>query len=100
MELYWHTTKPSYTAFQTIPENRVYVSPFVLTTSFEPFLPSLMARLFRMILTRPELRLADRVTHFGASASSLYSAGSRSWLPMAISPTPADGNRLAMKCQA
>jgi len=26
MQLYWHTTKPSYTAFQTIPENRVYVS--------------------------------------------------------------------------
>ena len=27
MQLYWHTTKPSYTEFQTIPENRVYVSP-------------------------------------------------------------------------
>src|SRR5580700_1348970 len=27
MQLYWHTTPPSYTALQTIPENRVYVSP-------------------------------------------------------------------------
>jgi predicted enzyme related to lactoylglutathione lyase len=27
MQLYWHTSKPSYTAFETIPENRVYVSP-------------------------------------------------------------------------
>lgn len=27
MQLYWHTTKPSYAAFQTIPENRVYLSP-------------------------------------------------------------------------
>ncbi len=26
MQLYWHTTPPSYTPFQTIPENRVYVS--------------------------------------------------------------------------
>ncbi len=26
MQLYWHTTKPSYAAFHTIPENRVYVS--------------------------------------------------------------------------
>jgi predicted enzyme related to lactoylglutathione lyase len=26
MQLYWHTTKPSYAAFATIPENRVYVS--------------------------------------------------------------------------
>ena len=27
MQLYWHTTKPSYPAFETIPENRVYVAP-------------------------------------------------------------------------
>jgi hypothetical protein len=27
MQLYWHTTKPSYAAFETIPENRVYASP-------------------------------------------------------------------------
>ncbi len=26
MQLYWHTTKPSYAPFQTVPENRVYVS--------------------------------------------------------------------------
>ncbi|UFZ04455.1 glyoxalase [Bradyrhizobium ontarionense] len=26
MQLYWHTTKPSYPAFQTVPDNRVYVS--------------------------------------------------------------------------
>jgi predicted enzyme related to lactoylglutathione lyase len=28
MNLYWHTTKPSYATFATIPENRVYVSPW------------------------------------------------------------------------
>jgi hypothetical protein len=27
MQLYWHTTQPSYPSLQTIPENRVYVSP-------------------------------------------------------------------------
>src|SRR5258705_1309785 len=27
MQLYWHTTAPSYADLQTIPENRVYVSP-------------------------------------------------------------------------
>jgi hypothetical protein len=27
MQIYWHTTKPSYAAFQTVPDNRVYVSP-------------------------------------------------------------------------
>jgi hypothetical protein len=27
MQLYWHTTNPSYAAFETVPENRVYLSP-------------------------------------------------------------------------
>jgi predicted enzyme related to lactoylglutathione lyase len=27
MQLYWHTTAPSYAALQTVPENRIYVSP-------------------------------------------------------------------------
>jgi predicted enzyme related to lactoylglutathione lyase len=27
MQLYWHTTPPSYPALQTVPENRIYVSP-------------------------------------------------------------------------
>ena len=27
MQLYWHIAKPSYAAFKTIPENRVYISP-------------------------------------------------------------------------
>ena len=27
MQLYWHTTPPNYASFQTVPENRVYVSP-------------------------------------------------------------------------
>jgi predicted enzyme related to lactoylglutathione lyase len=26
MQLYWHTVKPSYAPFQTVPENRIYVS--------------------------------------------------------------------------
>jgi hypothetical protein len=27
MQLYWHTTRPSYPEFKTVPENRVYISP-------------------------------------------------------------------------
>lgn len=40
MQLYWHTTKPSYAAFQTVPENRVYLSPDragAFTSSFVRF---------------------------------------------------------------
>lgn len=28
MQLYWHTKTPNYAAFQSIPENRIYVSPY------------------------------------------------------------------------
>jgi predicted enzyme related to lactoylglutathione lyase len=39
MQLYWHTTAPSYKALQTIPENRVYLS----THTVEPFLRGFLA---------------------------------------------------------
>ena len=38
-QLYWHTTTPSYTPLQTVPENRVYVSP----DRVDPFVRSFLA---------------------------------------------------------
>lgn len=38
MQLYWHTTPPSYAALQTVPENRVYVSPDRVTAFVNSFL--------------------------------------------------------------
>src|SRR5215471_11841209 len=38
MQLYWHTTPPSYPALQTVPENRVYVSPVRATAFVKSFL--------------------------------------------------------------
>jgi hypothetical protein len=38
MQLYWHTTAPSYTPLQTIPENRVYVSADRVDTFIRSFL--------------------------------------------------------------
>jgi hypothetical protein len=38
MQLYWHTAPPSYPALQTIPENRVYVSPERATAFVKSFL--------------------------------------------------------------
>jgi hypothetical protein len=37
MQLYWHTTAPSYPALQTVPENRVYVSPDKVTEFVRDF---------------------------------------------------------------
>jgi predicted enzyme related to lactoylglutathione lyase len=37
MQLYWHTTAPSYAELQTIPENRVYVSPDLADTFIRSF---------------------------------------------------------------
>jgi predicted enzyme related to lactoylglutathione lyase len=38
MQLYWHTTPPTYGGLQTVPENRVYVSPDRLTDFLRAFL--------------------------------------------------------------
>lgn len=38
MQLYWHTTAPSYQALKTIPENRVYVSPDTADSFVKSFL--------------------------------------------------------------
>src|SRR5579872_5059585 len=38
MQLYWHTTPPSYPPLQTVPENRVYVSPGRATAFVKSFL--------------------------------------------------------------
>jgi len=38
MQLYWHTTKPNYAPFQTVPENRVYVSPDAVDEFLKGFL--------------------------------------------------------------
>ena len=38
MQLYWHTMPPSYPALQTVPENRVYVSPERATAFVKSFL--------------------------------------------------------------
>jgi predicted enzyme related to lactoylglutathione lyase len=38
MQLYWHTTPPSYAPLQTIPENRVYVSPDRVTAFTRSFI--------------------------------------------------------------
>jgi predicted enzyme related to lactoylglutathione lyase len=38
MQLYWHTVAPSYAALQTVPENRVYVSPDRATAFLKSFL--------------------------------------------------------------
>ncbi|MDZ5645927.1 glyoxalase [Nitrospirillum sp. BR 11828] len=38
MQLYWHTTTPNYTAFETVPENRAYVSAHKVTEFVKDFL--------------------------------------------------------------
>jgi hypothetical protein len=38
MQLYWHTVAPSYPALETVPENRVYVSPDRATAFVKSFL--------------------------------------------------------------
>ncbi|WP_179400915.1 VOC family protein [Burkholderia guangdongensis] len=38
MQLYWHTKAPSYAPLETVPDNRVYLSPYAADTFLERFL--------------------------------------------------------------
>ena len=58
MQLYWHTTPPSYPALQTIPENRVYVSPERGPHSFTAFSRFPTGRLCPTMPTRRASRSA------------------------------------------
>ena len=59
MQLYWHTTPPSYPALETVPENRVYVSAGPGVTAFvHSFLAFSHGKLFPTMRMRRALRLA------------------------------------------
>ena len=89
MQLYWHTTKPSYAAFQTVPENRVYVSPERADAFTRAFLRFSHGKVvsdekapgveigreketFRRIRIESTVRQDDRVRHGRSSALSVW----------------------------
>jgi hypothetical protein len=57
MQLYWHKTKPSYPAFQTIPENRVYVSPVRVYDFLRSFLAFSHGRILSDDLHAPGIEI-------------------------------------------
>jgi hypothetical protein len=73
MQLYWHVTKPSYAAFQTVPENRVYVSPDRADAFTRAFLRFSHGKVVSDEKA-PAWRSAERKTRTGASGSNLRSA--------------------------
>lgn len=56
LQLYWHFRKPSYAAFQTIPENRVYVSPDRADALVRSFLAFSQGR---VVADKPEANAAE-----------------------------------------
>ena len=91
-QLYWHTTKPSYAEFQTVPENRVYVSPIRVAEFLHSFLAFSHGKSSPTILTHPILRLVAQRAPIGASALNRFSVSSRSLSLMAIFRTPTGAN--------
>ncbi len=67
MQLYWHTTKSNSPALQSVPENRVYISPIELLLSSTASLLSRMERSFLTIRKHRELRLGDPAPSIGES---------------------------------
>ncbi len=68
MQLYWHTTKPSYAAFETIPENRVYSLRSGRMPSPKAFCSSRAGRLFPTIGVPRGLRSAGLKIHIDVFA--------------------------------
>jgi hypothetical protein len=58
MQLYWHTTKPSYAALQTIPENRIYVSPLRVNALLRGFLAFSHGKIISDDLHAPGIEIA------------------------------------------
>jgi hypothetical protein len=65
MQLYWHTTAPSYKPLQSIPENRVYVSAERVAAFVRSFGPSLMAKSCPMTRMHRASKSDDRTRPIG-----------------------------------
>jgi len=74
MQLYWHTTPPSYPGLQTIPENRVYVSTDRAAAFMRSFVAFSHAKVISDDPTRPASRLGGRRTRTGGFESNRSSA--------------------------
>ncbi|SIT50725.1 conserved hypothetical protein [Paraburkholderia piptadeniae] len=57
MHLYWHTQAPRYTPLQTIPENRVYVSPQNLHKLVHDFVKFSNGRVVSDVLDAPGIEI-------------------------------------------
>jgi hypothetical protein len=67
MQLYWHTTPPSYPPLKTIPENRVYVSADRANAFVKSFLAFSHGKIVSDNEHAPELRLGGPQIPTGAS---------------------------------
>jgi len=57
MQLYWHTTPPTYAALTTIPENRVYVSPDRADAFVRDFVTFSQGKVLSDIATAPGVEI-------------------------------------------
>jgi len=57
MQLYWHTTPPSYAPLQTIPENRVYVSPDRADAFIRDFVAFSRGKVVSNVVTAPGVEI-------------------------------------------
>jgi hypothetical protein len=57
MQLYWHTTAPSYPALKTVPENRVYVSPERAAQFVKSFLDFSQGQIVSDVDTAPGIEI-------------------------------------------
>jgi predicted enzyme related to lactoylglutathione lyase len=64
MQLYWHTTPPTYAAFEHVPENRVYVSPDRATAFVHDFVAFSQGKVVSDVKSAPGSGIGDPSTTY------------------------------------
>jgi predicted enzyme related to lactoylglutathione lyase len=75
MQLYWHTTAPSYKPLATIPENRVYVSPDRVAAFLRSILAFTQGKVISDDARAPGIEIGRPTDNTGESGSNRTSAG-------------------------
>ena len=85
MQLYWHTTAPHYAKLQTVPENRVYVSPDRADAFIGDFTAFANAKVVSDEQRAPGIEIGRPNDVYRRVATIRFSERSLFWLPTVIS---------------
>ena len=88
MQLYWHRTPPNFASLQTVPENRVYISPHRLDDFVRDFGSFAQAKVISDDHNASGVEIGRPNDVYRRVRMDSLSEKSLCWLPMVISHIP------------